>query len=145
MMSYDVIVAMESQMNLGVAASHSLCMLYSDIMMTSSVDGGCCRAMQVLSGGSDIDLERELNKVYRMFLEGQANLVRLKGIHALCLLCPHALPPSPPSPPGEATQSARRDSGSLPLRVSNLCELLIFVKNLELSCTAEAQPQLGTK
>lgn len=45
----------------------------------------------------------------------------------------------------EATRSARSNSISLPLRVSNLCELLVFVKNLELSCTAEPTPQIGTK
>ena len=55
--------------------------------------------------------------------------------------------PSPPPLPGsdEATRSARSDSLSLPLRVSNLCELLVFVKNLELSVTAEPPPQMGTK
>ena len=53
--------------------------------------------------------------------------------------------PSLLPPPGEATQTTRRDSTSLPVRVSNLCELLIFVKNLELSCTAQPEPQLGSK
>jgi Ras GTPase-activating protein 3 len=95
--------------------------------ITEDSQSGCqslTLAMQILSVGGDIDMERELNKVYRMFLQGQAHLVRLKD---------------------EATQSTRRDSVSLPLRVSNLCELLIFVKNLELSVTAEPQPQLGSK
>jgi Ras GTPase-activating protein 3 len=95
--------------------------------LTDDPNMGCrsvTLAMQVLSGRGGIDLERELHKVYCMFLEGQASLVRLKG---------------------EATHSARRDSASLPLRVSNLCELLIFVKNLELSCTAQPEPPLGSK
>ena len=37
--------------------------------------------MKVLSGRGEIDLERELHNVYRMFLEGQARLVTLKGVN----------------------------------------------------------------
>ena len=53
--------------------------------------------MQVLSDRGDIDLERELNNVYLMFLEGQASLVKLKGI--MILHSPsYTLPPSPLPP-----------------------------------------------
>ena len=58
--------------------------------------------MQVLSDRGDIDLERELNNVYLMFLEGQASLVKLKGIMILhspsYTLPPSPLPPSPLPP-----------------------------------------------
>lgn len=100
--------------------------------------------MQILSSHRGIDLERELHKVYRMFLDGQNSLVKLKGMYCVCcLLCLSSSPPSPGT--DEATRSARSDSLSLPLRVSNLCELLVFVKNLELSVTAQPPPPIGTK
>ena len=38
------------------------------------------RVVQILAGRGHIELERELHKVYRMFLEGQASLVKLKGL-----------------------------------------------------------------
>ena len=55
------------------------------IVSEGGVNAALClsRAMQILSVGGDIDMERELNKVYRMFLQGQAHLVRLKGGYAI--------------------------------------------------------------
>lgn len=39
----------------------------------------------MLGSREDIDLERELHCVYRMFLEGQAKLLSLKGCPVTCL------------------------------------------------------------
>ena len=52
--------------------------------------------MQILSSHRGIDLERELHKVYRMFLDGQNSLVKLKGVcYVVCDAC-HPLPSPPP-------------------------------------------------
>jgi len=37
------------------------------------------RAVRMLGRQEDIDLERELHVIYRMFLEGLACLIKLKG------------------------------------------------------------------
>lgn len=88
-------------------------------------------AVKLLGQREDIGLERELHKIYRMFLDGQTNLLRLKD---------------------EATSAARGQSeegaAALPARVTTLCELLVFVKNLELSCSSQLTSRagrLGTK
>ena len=45
----------------------------------SSPMASVSRAVKLLGQREDIGLERELHKIYRMFLDGQTNLLRLKG------------------------------------------------------------------
>lgn len=39
-----------------------------------------CRAIKMLAEREDIDLERELHKVFKMFCNNQAKLIAMKGI-----------------------------------------------------------------
>lgn len=68
-----------------------------------------------------IDLERELHMVYKMFCDNQAKLIAMKD---------------------EATVTARQGPDqhhTLPARLKTLCELIVYIKNLELASTAHLQ------
>lgn len=83
-------------------------------------------AIKMLSQREDIDLARELHKIYKMFYENQTKLIALKD---------------------KATLTAREGEQikcALPPRLTTLCELIVFVKNLELSTTSFLQNKILT-
>ena len=63
-------------------ASQSACESSPSLSHTGAVSSPTApvpRAVKLLGQREDIGLERELHKIYRMFLDGQTNLLRLKG------------------------------------------------------------------
>ncbi|XP_064393848.1 ras GTPase-activating protein 3-like [Halichondria panicea] len=96
--------------------------------------GGCkplSLAVRMLGCREDIDLQKELHNIYKMFLAGQDYLMKMKD---------------------EATVAAREDGegagADLPPRLRTLCELMVFIKNLEITSTSLLQstaPRLGTR
>lgn len=62
-------------------ASQSLCKYVCSLITQSSsiVFALFLRAVRMLGYREDIDLERELHNVYKMYLAGQTTLVKMKG------------------------------------------------------------------
>ena len=116
-------------------------------------------AIKLMGQREDIDLRQELHKLYLMFLECQTSILKLKGMsHTHTHTHTHTQRPvnlmsSLLVCAEEAAAVAREEmngssSTDLPERLKVLCELSIFVKNLELSnsaLVAKSVPQLGSK
>ena len=101
----------------------------------------------MLAHREDIDLERELHKVYKMFLHSQTSIIKLKG-SCFQFIQPPCDSLVLSSLSDEATTQARSDGrgsndDALPARLANLCELLVFVKNLELTASAHLTSQVA--
>lgn len=94
----------------------------------------------MLAQRESIDLERELHKVYKMFCVNQTKLIAMKG--ALIVWSMHqAYQYYYYTVSDKATLTAREGDGSLslPPRLTTLCELIIYIKNLELASTSFMQ------
>lgn len=69
------------------AASQSVCELITKVCYITLI---LCfhgnRAMKMLSHAEGIDLERELHRIFKMFLSSQTTLMKLKGMlyHMTC-------------------------------------------------------------
>lgn len=89
----------------------------------------------MLAEREDIDLERELHKVYKMFCVNQTKLVAMKGKGSEVFCHVNMLHAD------KATTSARdqQQQNALPPRLTTLCELIVYVKNLELASNAHLQ------
>lgn len=111
----------------------------------------------MLAGTKRTSTEKELNKIYRILLDSQERLIKLKGItifkfyflrHPTCTSLPLSLPSSSLSHVhiDEASKSTRssttdelvqQDSSvlisALPVRLQTICELIVIIKNLELA------------
>ncbi|XP_019859524.1 PREDICTED: ras GTPase-activating protein 3-like [Amphimedon queenslandica] len=73
-------------------------------------------AIKLLAGTKRTSVERELNKIYRILLDSQERLIKLKD---------------------EASKSARSsvsdEQSVLPVRLQMICELIVIIKNLEMA------------
>lgn len=76
------------------------------------------QAVRLLADYQETNIERELNKLYRLLLESQDRVIALKDDAS------------------KMTRSNIENEGTsppLPPRLSTICELIVFIKNLELS------------
>lgn len=103
--------------------------------------------MKLLGGNESTNMDRELNKIYRLLLDSQDRLITLKGNIVYQLNC-DTLTDEASKTTRTSVENEDDKVSVLSPRLQTICELVVIIKNLELnskSMLLQRPKRLGSK